>query len=144
MNFLSRLARVEKKHGQASGDVASECYESVLVIRSKAMPTVTFAIKRVSFGRRMDLSRRAREISRKAEFLEAGSQLGDKIEAGILTQEIDTMYLAWGLVSIQGLTIDGEAATADSLLEKGPDELTREVVDAIKAQCGLSEVERKN
>jgi hypothetical protein len=108
------------------------------------MPSVTFAIKRVSFGRRMDLSRRAREISRKAEFLEAGGQLGEKIEAGILTQEIDTMYLAWGLVSIQGLTIDGEAATAESLLEKGPEKLTREVVDAIKAQCGLSEVERKN
>ena len=144
MNFLSPLARVEKKKRQASVDVARESYESVLVIRSKVMPTVTYAIKRVSFGRRMDLSRRAREISRKAEFLEASSQLGEKIEAGILTQEIDTMYLVWGLLNIQGLTIDGEAATADRLLEKGPDELTREVVDAIKAQCGLSDVERKN
>jgi hypothetical protein len=143
MNFLSLLVRPRKTNQHASGD-GNETYESVLVIRSKSMPSVTFAIKRVSFGRRMDLSRRAREISRKAEFLEAGGQLGEKIEAGILTQEIDTMYLAWGLVSIQGLTIDGEAATAESLLEKGPEDLTREVVNAIKAQCGLSEVERKN
>ena len=144
MSFLSPLARIEKTNRHASGGTANESYESVLMIRSKAMPAVTFAIKRVSFGRRMDLSRRAREISRKAEFLEAGTQLGEKIEAGILTQEIDAMYLAWGLVMIQGLTIDGEAATVENLLENGPDELTREVVDTIKAQCGLSDVERKN
>lgn len=144
MNFLWRLDRVERKQMCASEAASKESYESVLAIRSKSMPAVTFAVKRVSFGRRMDLSRRARELSRKAEFLGAGSQLGEKIEAGILTQEIDAMYLAWGLVKIQGLTIDGETATADSLLEKGPEELTREVVDAIKAQCGLSEVERKN
>jgi len=144
MNFLSRLDRVEKKNRQASGDDAGDRYESVVAIRSKARPVVTFVINRVSFGRRMELSRRAREISRKAEFLEAGGQLGDKIEAGILAQEIDAMYLGWGLVSIRGLTIDGEAATVERLLEKGPDEVTREIVEAIKAECGLSEGERKN
>ena len=84
MNFLSPLARHEKKQRDSSAD-ANESYESILVIRSKWMPAVRFAIKRVSFARRMDLSRRAREISRKAEFLEAGGQLGEKIEAGILT-----------------------------------------------------------
>jgi len=53
------------------------------------------------------------------------------------------MYLHWGLSSIDGLIIDGEPATAVGLLEKGPEELTREVVSAIKEQCGLSEPERK-
>ena len=66
------------------------------------------------------------------------------IEASILAQEIDAMYLHWGLLSIEGLTIDGEPATAVGLLEKGPEELSREVVSAIKEQCGLSEPERKN
>ena len=54
------------------------------------------------------------------------------------------MYLQWGLLSIEGLIIDGEPATATRLLEKGPEDLTREVVCAIKEQCGLSEPERKN
>ena len=119
-------------------------YESVISIESKAAPGVRFAIHRISFGRRMELSRRVREISRKAEFLEAGTELHEKIEASILAQEIDAMYLQWGLVSIEGLIIDGEPATAARLLEKGPEDLTREIVSAIKEQCGLSEPERKN
>jgi hypothetical protein len=144
MSFLSRSDRAERAGRQADGVRAKDAYESVLMIRSKAMPAVTFVINRISFGRRMDLSRRAREISRKAEFLEAGGQLQEKIEGSILAQEVDAMYLRWGLVSIAGLTIDGEAATAESLLERGPDELTREIVMAVKEQCGLSEGERKN
>jgi hypothetical protein len=144
MNFLSRSDKTERASGQSSGAHGRDSYESVVMVRSKAMPAVTFVINRISFGRRMELSRRAREISRKAEFLEAGSKLEEKIEASILAQEIDAMYLAWGLVSIAGLTIDGEAATAERLLERGPDEVTREIVGAIKEQCGLSEAERKN
>jgi hypothetical protein len=144
MNFLSRSDKTERAKRHLSGVRARDSYESVVMVRSKAMPAVTFVINRISFGRRMELSRRARELSRKAEFLEAGSKLEEKIEASILSQEIDAMYLAWGLVSIAGLTIDGEAATAERLLERGPDEVTREIVGAIKAQCGLSEAERKN
>ncbi len=142
MKFLSRLDSSK----QAGGGDHSEpdLYDSLITVRSKAMPAVTFAIKRMSFGRRMELSRRAREISKKAEFLEAGNQLHEKIEASILAQEVDAMYLRWGLASIEGLTIDGEPATAERLLERGPDELTREIVGAIKEQCGLSETERKN
>jgi hypothetical protein len=92
----------------------------------------------------MELSRRVREISRKAEFLEASTELREKIEANILAQEIDAMYLQWGLVSVDGLMIDGEPATAAHLLEKGPEHLAREIVGAIKEQCGLNEAERKN
>jgi len=119
-------------------------YDSVISIDSKAAPGVKFAIHRVSFGRRMELSRRVREISRKAEFLEASTELNEKIEANILAQEIDAMYLQWGLVKIEGLVIDGEVATAAQLLEKGPEDLAREIVGAIKEQCGLSETDRKN
>ena len=92
----------------------------------------------------MELSRRVREISRKAEFLEAGTELHEKIEASILALEIDAMYLQWGLASIEGLIIDGEPATVTQLLEKGPEDLAREIVGAIREQCGLSEPERKN
>ena len=119
-------------------------YDSVKTVESKVAPGVRFAIQRVSFGRRMDLSRRVRELSRRAEFLSAGSELDEKIEANILAQEIDAMYLEWGLVRIDGLMIDGEAATGAQLLEKGPEELAREVVGSIKQECGLTETERKN
>ena len=68
----------------------------------------------------------------------------EKIEANILAQEIDAMYLEWGLVSVDGLIVDGEPATAAQLLEKGPEDLAREVVSAIRQECGLSEAERKN
>lgn len=119
-------------------------YQSAVSIDSKAVPGVRFAIHRISFGRRMELSRRVREMSRRAEFLEASSELHEKIEANILAQEIDAMYLTWGLVSLDGFSIDGEPATPVHLLEKGPEDLAREIVGAIKEQCGLNEAERKN
>src|SRR5580658_7330002 len=100
MNFLSRSDKTERTKRHPSGARARDSYESVVMVRSKAMPAVTFVINRISFGRRMELSRRARELSRKAEFLEAGSKLEEKIEASILAQEIDAMYLQWGLASI--------------------------------------------
>lgn len=147
MRFMSRLGREQnvagagEKRGLQHGGWH---YDSVVSIGSKAAPGVTFAIHRISFGRRMELSRRVREISRKAEFLEAGTELHEKIEANILALEIDAMYLQWGLAGIEGLIIDGETATATQLMEKGPEDLAREIVGAIRQQCGLSEPERKN
>jgi hypothetical protein len=147
MRFMSRSGK--KRSGVAAGQgtitpKGAVHYDSVVSIDSKTAPGVRFAIHRISFGRRMELSRRVREISRKAEFLEAGTELNEKIEANILAQEIDAMYMQWGLVKIDGLIIDGEAAGAAQLLEKGPEDLAREVVGAIKEQCGLTEPERKN
>ncbi len=121
MRFMSRLG---KEFREAGGEGAvprngTLHYESVISIESKAVPGVTFAIHRISFGRRMELSRRVRELSRKAEFLEAGTEMHEKIEASILAQEIDAMYLQWGLLSIEGLIIDGEPATTARLVGKG-------------------------
>jgi hypothetical protein len=147
MRFMSRLDKEVREAGGGVGAVSRNGafrYESVISIESKAMQGVRFAIHRISFGRRMELSRRVRELSQKAEYLEAGTEMHEKIAASILAQEIDAMYLHWGLSSIEGLIIDGEPATAVGLLEKGPEELAREVVSAIKGQCGLSEPERKN
>jgi hypothetical protein len=139
MKYFSRLA---DRWGECKPCQVS--YESVLKIPSKALPGVAFVINRISFGRRMELSRLVREIGKKTEFLEAGSELQERIEAGILTHEVDAMYLRWGLVSVEGLTIDSVSADSEQLLKKGPEQLTQEIVAAIKAQCGLSEAERKN
>lgn len=147
MRFISRLDK--ERSDAAAGHPATPAngavhYDSVVWVESKAVQGIRFAIHRISFGRRMELSRRVREISRKAEFLEAGTELHEKIEANILAMEIDAMYLHWGLVAVEGLIIDGQAADATQLLEKGPEHLAQEVVSAIKEQCGLSEAERKN
>ena len=147
MRFMSRSDK--ERSDSAAGPPTTPLngavhYDSVVWIESKAVRGVKFGIHRISFGRRMELSRRVREISRKAEFLEASTELHEKIEANILALEIDAMYLHWGLVSVEGLIIDGQAANATQLLEKGPEDLAREVVSAIKEQCGLSEAERKN
>jgi hypothetical protein len=141
MKFLSRAA---DKQDAACRTQAPVSYQSAITTDSSAMPGVVFVINRISFGRRMELSRLVREITRKAEFLEAGTELQERIEAGILTYEVDAMYLRWGLVSLEGLMIDGAPATSEQLLDSGPETLTQEIVAAIKAQCGLSEAERKN
>lgn len=140
MRFMSLLGN---KSETSPGDATLQ-YESIVSMRSNAASGVTFVIHRISFGRRMELSRRVRELSRRAEFLEAGAGVQEKIEAGIVAQEIDVMYLRWGLVSVQGMTIDGEPADCENLIEKGPEELVSEIVRAVKAQCGLSEAEIKN
>jgi len=119
-------------------------YDSVVWFDSDAMPGVRFAVARMSFGRRIELVRKIREIGRKAEFLEAGSDTRDKLESAVLAGDVDRAYLEWGLVGVEGLTIDGETATTEMLIEKGPVALALEVLAKVKAECGLSEDERKN
>jgi hypothetical protein len=45
---------------------------------------------------------------------------------------------------VRGLRIDGEPATPASLIERGPEKLFQEALAAVKAECGLNEVEKKN
>jgi hypothetical protein len=119
-------------------------YESLAWFEAEAMPGVRYAIARISFGRRIELARRIREIGRKLEFLEAGSDVREKLEAAVVAAEIDRAYLEWGLSGIEGLTIDGETATPGTLIDKGPMELAAEILARVKAECGLTEDERKN
>ena len=119
-------------------------YESTVWFDSAARAGVRFGIVRVSFGRRIELARRIREIGRRAEYLEASNDARDKLEATVLAAEIDRVYLDWGLVGVEGMEIDGEKATPKSLIEAGPVEVTAEILARIKAECGLTDDERKN
>ena len=125
-------------------DARTVAYESVVQRKSTSVPGATYSIRRMSFSARMELSRKIRELSKRVEFLSSGTDIQQHLEANVLSHEIDDVFLGWGLVDIGCLTIDGEPATPELLASKGPDELTREIVDAIRAQCGLSEEERKN
>jgi hypothetical protein len=48
------------------------------------------------------------------------------------------------LQKIEGLEIDGAPATADSLIDSGPDDLYQEVAQAISGQLGLTNTEKEN
>jgi hypothetical protein len=118
-------------------------YESILERESLTSPGVTFVLAKMSFGRRVELTRRLREIAQRVEFLEAGD-VREKIDAALLTSEIDRLYVLWGVKEIRGLELDGEPGTPESLAAIGPEDLFREALAAVKAECGLTETERKN
>ena len=122
----------------------SGSWESRVRFDAEAVKGVRYEIVRVSFGRRIELARRIREIGRRMEYLEAGTDERETLEATVLSAEIDKAYLEWGLVKVDGLLIDGEAATPEALVERGPVELAVEILGRIKAECGMSEDERKN
>lgn len=119
-------------------------HQSEITIDSKRAEGVRFTIGRMSFGRRLELTRRVRELAGRAEFNGSGAETADKLEAALLEGEIDRTYLEWGLKRLEGLTIDGQAATPGLVVTHGPEDLCREIVAAIKAECGLNEEERKN
>jgi predicted nucleic acid-binding Zn ribbon protein len=104
---------------------------------------VKFRIARVSFARRVDLMRRVRELARRAEFLGAGQEPADKMDAALLQAEIEQLYVTWGVKAVQGLTVNGIAASPE-LLAEGPEDLFREALAAVRKELGLSQEERKN
>jgi hypothetical protein len=105
---------------------------------------VEFVIARISFGRRLELMKRVRDLAARLEYFDAGREEKNRIEASLLGAQLDRMYIEWGLEGVRGLEIDGEPATPASLVERGPEELFREALAAVKAECGLSDEQRKN
>src|SRR3954451_21952490 len=96
-------------------------YESVVLVESSVRAGVCFRVARMSFGRRVELMRKVRELSRRVEFLEAGEDPGEWMDAGLLKAEIDRMFLLWGLIGVSGLVLDGAEATPETLVERGPE-----------------------
>lgn len=119
-------------------------YESVKTVESAVVPGVRFTISKMSFGRRAELTRQIWELANRAERLQACDDARERLEAAVLTSEIERAYLHWGLQRVEGLTIDGQSATVDMVIARGPEDLCREMLAAIRAECGLSEEERKN
>lgn len=92
----------------------------------------------------MELMRMVRDLAVRLEYFEAGRDAKNDMEASLLGAEIDRLYLRWGLEEIRGLEIDGSPATPETLIESGPEDLFREALAAVNAECGLNENERKN
>ena len=118
-------------------------YESAVTIES-ARAGVTIQVRRMSFGRRLELMKRVRELARRVEFLEAGSAAGNRMDAGLARAEIDCAFVLWGVAGISGLRIDGAEATVEALVEHGPEDVFREALAAARREAGLTAEERKN
>lgn len=119
-------------------------YESQETVRSRLRDGVSYTVNRMSFGRRLELMRKVRSITPRLECFQAGTSQQDKLEANILSCEIDQLYVEWGLTAIDGLTINGVPADAAMLAAFGPEELFAEALTFVKQACGLSEAEAKN
>ncbi len=119
-------------------------YESSVKKRSTTIPDVTFSVRKMSLAGRMELVHRIRVEGVALAFSEAGNEPSDRLMATEINSSIESLYVRWGLVSIEGLEIDGVAADADRLIESGPEELCREIARAVRQECFLSEEERKN
>ncbi len=118
-------------------------YESVTTIESKRAG-VRLHVRRMSFGRRLELLRRVRDLARQVEFLEAGKTAGEHMDAGVLRAEIERTLVLWGVAGISGLQVDGADATPEALVERGPEDVFREALAAVRREAGLTEEERKN
>jgi hypothetical protein len=119
-------------------------WETSKVVASEAVPGVELVIVRMTFGRRLELMKRVRDLSARIEYFEAGRDEKNRMESSLLGAELDRLYLAWGLEEVRGLSLDGSPATPDSLVESGPEALVHEALAAIRSECGLSETETKN
>ncbi len=119
-------------------------YDSKFTVQSTILPEVRLTVRRVSVARRLELLRQVRELAARIEFHEAGAGLGDKLDASIASAEVESLYVRWGVTGIEGLSIDGEEATPEVLLARGPEDLVREAATLVRNQLGLSEPERKN
>jgi hypothetical protein len=119
-------------------------WQSRRVIASNSAPGVEFVIARMTFGRRLELMKRVRDLAVRLEYFEAGREEKNRIESSLLGAQIDRLYVEWGVERILGLEIDGEPATPLLLIDSGPEDLFREALEAVRAECGLNEQERKN
>jgi hypothetical protein len=130
MNFIS--------HSPKSTD-----YSSVRWFESRTIPGVSFAIRRISLQQRMDLTKRIREVSLCDDFLMSGSP-SEQLNAAENELAVQKLLIVWGLSNVARLSLDGEPATAETIIEKAPEEFANEIVMAIRAELGLSEAEIKN
>lgn len=120
-------------------------YNSCEVFESTATPGVRLHLRRMSFGRRLELTRALRDtVERMDQALAAPAGEVRDADAAALAAEADAACLRWAVEKIEGLEIDGQPATIDSLLSAGPEELVQEILARMRAGIGLSETERKN
>ena len=120
-------------------------YESAVWRGSRLWPGVQFRLLRMSLIRRHRLMQELKSLASEEAFHRAAPQeTGGEISAAELQTRIDEMAIRTALLEIKGLSIDGQPATMESMIDSGPENLTREIAEAIAEESFLNEDERKN
>jgi hypothetical protein len=120
-------------------------YESAVWLGSRLWPGVQFRLLRMSLIRRHRLMQELKSLASEQAFHRAAPQeAGGEISAAELQTRIDEMVIRTALLEIKGLSIDGKPATVESLIDSGPENLSREIAEAIAEESFLNEDERKN
>ena len=118
-------------------------YSSGAWHESRCLRNVKFSVRRPSLQQRIELTRRIRELTLENEFLRSGES-PDQLAAALSDLYVQRLYVEWGLLEIRGLKIDGVAADAQLIVERGPEALVEEIALAVRGELGLSDAERKN
>lgn len=118
-------------------------FESERWMESQTFRGVRFAVRRPSLAQRIELTRRVRELVLANDFLASGNE-AEKLEGALADLLVRRLYIEWGLAQIEGLAINGVAASVESLIASGPEQLAEEIATCVQRECGLSEEERKN
>src|SRR5215469_8733039 len=95
------LWRSPSERRDAVRTVAGTSFESRTVVESRLYPDVKLQIARISFAGRMELMRRVRDLAQRAEFLKAGKDPADRMDAALLQGEIDQVYVTWGVKGVE-------------------------------------------
>src|SRR5712671_1594182 len=96
-----------------------EVWRSRTAFASRVRPGVSYILARMSFGRRIELMRRVRDLAARLEYFEAGQDAKNGMEAGLVGAEIDRLYVQWGVEEIRGLELDEKPATVQTLIDHG-------------------------
>ena len=131
----SRSADPEAKPGQ---------YENAVWHASRTRPGVRYQVLRMSLLRRHRLLMELKDLAAEQRFHAVQEGVASELAAAELRGRIDEKAIRAALVQIEGLSIGGEPATVESLLESGPEDLAYEIAEAIADESFLNEEERKN
>lgn len=119
-------------------------YESLVKRESACIAGVSYRIRRMSCGRRVELLARLRDLGQAEEFGKASGTGGGAVSAALAQADAQAALIRWGLESIENLSIDGHPADLERLLAAGPEALVHEIAAAIQDECFLSAKSRKN
>jgi hypothetical protein len=144
-------------------------YKSTLPLESTTCPGVKFTLRKMSERKRhqfylavadstekirgflRDAQKLQPQVLAAAEDMELLAELtaeAERINQAVSAEQrfvIDPAWVRYGLKSVDGLEIDGEPATIDTLLgDDGPSELVQEIAAAIKAASVMPEAQLKN
>jgi len=121
-----------------------EAYQSALkAAREKARPEIEALMEAESISREEATKRSKVTLEFPEDQLEqimAITQEAQEYDARECTPDMVKFFLQ----KIEGLEIDGAPATADSLIDAGPDDLYQEIAQGISGQLGLTSTEKEN